>query len=288
MIYQKPKDVTYTEMAIYIDEHAYSPDCTEEIDSIIYEYLYHLIRMLAKKANYFNRTDYYDDFAIEGATRVFLRLRNKKQFEKDEDGNLLMTPIKSVLNYIKSLMFPMRREFERNHYFQQGPQKEIEEDQEIISEFNELLIRSTNDLRISDFNTYLLDISKTCKGYLKNIPYYQKDMTTWINIYFSCMLSFLNSITINNRDKERISIDNNRCEKNIDKLLDKERENFTILFHLPINMKDYITVLTNNLKFIMADDLSNILKTDIGCEDNIAQIALSDIFENNQGELNEI
>ena len=48
--YTKPKGVTYTQMAIKIDDMAYSDSCDDEL---LFEYLYHLSFMLAYKAKYF-------------------------------------------------------------------------------------------------------------------------------------------------------------------------------------------------------------------------------------------
>ena len=77
--YKKPNNVTYTQMCIWIDANAYKEDCNEEL---LFEYLYHISRMLAYKRRFFDRADYYDDFAIFMATRIFMRLKNKKQFSE--------------------------------------------------------------------------------------------------------------------------------------------------------------------------------------------------------------
>ena len=39
MIYKKP-NVRYTDMAIWVDEHAYKDDCDE---NLMFEYIFHLI-----------------------------------------------------------------------------------------------------------------------------------------------------------------------------------------------------------------------------------------------------
>jgi DNA modification methylase len=70
-------------MAKYIDDHVYTDDCD---DVLVFKYIYFLISMLAYQAQYFKSAQYYDDFALSGASRVFMRLRNPKQFEVDENG----------------------------------------------------------------------------------------------------------------------------------------------------------------------------------------------------------
>ena len=92
MIFKKPKDVRYVEMAMYIDEKIKQQDISEEESSLIYEYLYHLIYMLAVKNKYFNKEVYYDEFAITLATDVFHRLfTNPKLDELDEKKQIIET-----------------------------------------------------------------------------------------------------------------------------------------------------------------------------------------------------
>lgn len=50
MIYRKPDNVTYVDMCIYIDNTAY----TDKHDAqTIFEYLFHLVKHLAKKKDIF-------------------------------------------------------------------------------------------------------------------------------------------------------------------------------------------------------------------------------------------
>ena len=102
MMYEKPKDIRYTDMCIYIDTHIYTDSYDE---SLVYQYLYHLLLMIASKSKLFNRSCYYDDFAIFGATRLYLRLTNKKQFEVDASGTPRMKKIRSILNYIHKVIY---------------------------------------------------------------------------------------------------------------------------------------------------------------------------------------
>ena len=46
----------------------------------------------------------------------------------------------------------------------------------------------------------------------------------------------------------------------------KERENSTILYHLPDSMRDYITVLVNCMRKVIANDLSSLLHSDVTSE----------------------
>ena len=66
MFYSKPKDVTYTGMAIFIDNHPlFNVDIIDpELENKIFEYLYHLSYMLAVKKCFFEKAKDYDDFSL--------------------------------------------------------------------------------------------------------------------------------------------------------------------------------------------------------------------------------
>ena len=73
MQYTKPANLTYTDLCIYFDNNIYKKDRN---DFLLFEYLYHIVLMLASKARYFRDFEDYDEFAIFGATRVYLRYPN--------------------------------------------------------------------------------------------------------------------------------------------------------------------------------------------------------------------
>lgn len=274
MIYTKPYNVTYTDMCIYIDTHIYTDDYDEVI---VYQYLYFIIRMLALKENYFKRYSNYDDFAIYGATRVYCRLTNSKQFELQDNGEPKLKKIVSVLNYIKKMLYPLKVDFEQSTYYNCDIKGVTPADDKYS--FNNILMKNINHLGISEFNLMLSDIGKTCKEFLSSIPY-KKSSVEWLNIYTSVMLTFLNSITLNRYSKEKVNHlqdTGNLNQKKINQIFEEESTDSTILFHLPDNMKNYITVLTRQLKHIVAKDLSDILHTKV-TEDFMLQECLTNDY----------
>ena len=73
------------------------------------------------------------------------------------------------------------------------------------------------------------------------------------------MLTFLNSVTLPRRKIEQVRNLRESAqvkERYLDDLYIKEAENSTILYHLDESMRDYITVLTRELKHAIAKDLS--------------------------------
>ena len=117
MYYSKPKDLSYTDMCIYIDAHAYDDKKSEEVKEKIYKYIYWVSHMIAVKMHLFKEFRYYNDFAIWYTTQIFYRLENPKQYELDENGNPKMEKINSILNYIKSTIASRKISFEQQEFF---------------------------------------------------------------------------------------------------------------------------------------------------------------------------
>lgn len=282
--FKKPGNVKYTDMCIYIDKHVYTEDADDEK---IFEYLYHVINMLAHQGGYFKNAQYYDEFAMSGATRVFLRLRNPKQFLKEsgDDTQTQLKPIKNVLDYIKSIMYPMKVQFEQENYQQNSAydrgKKEVV--YEIQNDFRQSLEESIDALSLVEFNLYLADVAKTARAFMEQIPT-AKYSAEWMNIYTSVLLSFLNSITFNNANKQKIMTMKEILKQNpevLDRLYKKERKDCIILYHLDEKYRAYVTVLYNRLRHLLAKDLSASLKKYIPSEINAKNLLMSSLEEEN-------
>lgn len=276
MTFHKPKDISYTDMCIYIDENVYKEKFNEQL---IYEYIYHIVYMLAKQSQFFKKNHYYDDFAIYGATRVYLRLTNVKQNQVKDDGTPKMEKIKSVLNYIKNILYPLKVDFEQSEYCQTISRDACIED--IPYNFNYVLSDTLDGISFCEFNSVLNDIGRTCKHFLKSIPYKQ-NTSEWLNIYTSVMLTFLNMITLSNHRKERIEHLGGTLrltDTHIKEAFEKECEREAILFHLPDSMSDYIIVLARQLKHIVAKDLSDILHTSISSDMTLLPLSINEYMQ---------
>ena len=261
-------------MAIAIDEMIYSDHCDDEL---VYQYLYHLSYMLAVKNRYFNSAKMYDDFAIYTATSVFLRLKNKKQFQPDKNGNYKLTKIKSVLNYLKKTLYFRKVSFEQEVYSQTLSYEEVTDDILVPTyTFSNRLSTIAERLNRVEFGCYLETIVNVFKDYLKNIPYRYKS-PEWYNIYISCLLTFLNNIILSYKDLEKLNNSKYRIG-DIEMIKDyfNQNKDEVILYHLNENMKDYILILVRCIKHIIAKDLSE----DLHCEINTYN--LSDIIIYNE------
>lgn len=252
MFFEKP-DVRYVDMCIYIDTHIYTGDYSEEL---VYQYLFHIILMLTLKRNYFNNKYDREDFSLFAASHYYMRLTDERQF----GSNPSLETIKSILNYVAKTLFAIRQKYCAQYVFdREMPAGDtIEIDSNAFSNYTQHKLDPVDKL---DFDSCLGVTSDLIKKYLKDIPYPQHTVE-WTNIYISCMLSFLNSITLRNKDIKRIENfkrPNSFNDNLLTKLYLNERYSSTILYHLDDSMYNYITVLTNKIRHRLSKELSQSL-----------------------------
>lgn len=276
MLFKKPPDITYTQMAIYIDEHVYTEDCDQQL---IFEYLYHLARMLAVQTCSFRTEKDYDDFSVFFASGVFMRLTNPKQNRiNPKTGEPKMKRVKSVLNYMKHTLYPRKVDFQQEFFAQVDVDvPEINSLKVPTYTFANQLAFNAEKLMSVEFDCCVGNIPETIKAFLKKIPYRYKSKE-WNNIYISCLLTFLHSVTLPEsvyrffRDKKSISSD-------IETLcMNYSRQNDTvILYHLDESMRDYIYVLVRKIKSLIAKDLSDIVHFSLEGLDIQSQVIKMDL-----------
>ena len=245
MMFQKPKDVSYTDMCIYIDNHVYSGDFDE---SLVYQYIYLIANMLAHRRKFFKKSFQYDDFSLMTASRVYVRLTNKKQFEVDEKGKPKLAKIKSVLNYIKTILYPMKVTYEQEHYSQ------------ICSSAKEIEFSSTTD--IDDFMSveildFIESLPRVIKKFISKIPY-KKNSPEWYNIYMSCLLTLSKDVSTLCENIKLLRNKENISNKQIYNLC---KFNQVTLYHLNIQYTDYVDILSRELKKYIYREINDILNS---------------------------
>ena len=243
-MYKRDPKVSFTDMCIYIDNNIYQ----ENFDSDkCYQYMYHIFYTLAVKGRFFNSAKDYDEYALYAATRLFLRYQKRN-----------LNVIKSVLNYVKRILYPTKVEYQSqtfNQVFKQDVEEEITKN--LQDEMNNVAISQNDGMMRIEFEYYLRKIPNTIKEFLKDIPY-ANDKVMMHNIYLSCLLSVLNSFTMSNENIRRL---NNKQNRNlpVDNLLEsiyrEERQNAIILFNLDISMYNYISTLVSKIYSIIKKDL---------------------------------
>lgn len=273
MFFEKP-DVRYVDMCIYIDEHIYNGDYDQET---VYQYLFHIIMMLSIKRNYFNSKKLIEDFSIYAASNYYMRLLDERQFEEKSP----IEPIRSILNYIRKTLYSVRREYVSKYL----PEQEMSTDTEYLN-LNSDALDSYVSQKIDfmgkyEFGNYLESVDMIVKESLKSIPY-KSNTPMWTNIYISCMLSLLNSVTLKNKDITRLNNfkrPNSLTDNLLNELYLNERYDSTILYHLDDNMYNYITVLTNKIRHKLAQELSQSLHTPSPAHITMKNLLMSNIIE---------
>lgn len=253
MTFDKPKNIGLITMCKYIDDNIYTNNYDEYT---AYTYIYHIIYDVAKHKLKLSNNETYDMFAIEMANQVFLRYKNKKQYELDENGIPKMEKIKSVLNYVNTTIGHRYCSFKRKY----GSNVISREKVDLLTTFNTLLINNIDNMHIKDFEMTTQHIGLTCEKFLESIPY-SKNSVIWNNIYISVMLTFLNIITPTTESISKLKKQSLYKDYKIDKLFKELKYDYPILFHLPQSMSNYIIVLTRQLVHIVGEDLKQIISS---------------------------
>ena len=248
--YHKPHKLKYTDLAIWIDKNAYSDDCDE---NRLFEYLYHIFKMLATHDKFFKRAQDYDDFALYAATKMFMRYKNPKQ----DINTSRVQKIKSSLNYAKKLSYPLKIQYLHEAY--NSVVSELDEEY-VSNSLRSYIMSSVDALNVSYFKLYMMDIEKTARAFLTKIPY-KENSSQWLCIYASVLLTFLNSITPTKKYKDQIETLNKSNIPHKDKFYDIGNKDIVVLYHLDESYHDYVLVLSNELRHVIYTDLSQMLHT---------------------------
>lgn len=186
----------------------------------MFQYLKDLFYGLSYKKQYFKIEDDYEKYSIYCATHTYLRLTNKRQFLADDDPKK-MKRIKSILNFIKKIMYGMKVNYQQENFediFSDEFQGEGIEDQ-IKTDLCNTLLSNTNDMLRIEVEYYLTSIPKIIKRFLKDTPY-SKDKKIMNNLYISCLITVLKSLTLSNKNKYILQKKLKRAVKQQDIIID--------------------------------------------------------------------
>lgn len=254
-------------MCIWIDNNAYKESCD---DLLLYEYLYHISYMLAVKGCYFDSGSRYDEFALFSANKLLLRLRHPKQYEQQTN----LPIVKSILNYAKRVIYPYKVEYEQETYIQLPNTDTI-----TFSDFDlaEAMLDETNIMERIEFSLTLGSVCNVIRDHLRKIPY-RRNSSEWLNIYTSCLLTFMDSITISNRDLQCIKEKKFRLNDVMNRYYTELRYRKPILYHLDDSMSNYISVLVNEIRHVLASQLSFQLRSYTSSESASKSIIYNSIY----------
>ena len=119
MQWKKDPDKKYTDLCIYVDAHISdiaNPGEHPDIENTVYNYIWLVIKALAIKKCMFNNFQDYDPYAFYGANRIYFALRKNIWNTGKTIKGKEIKPIKSCLNYIKALLYPMKIEYQNETF----------------------------------------------------------------------------------------------------------------------------------------------------------------------------
>lgn len=244
--YQKPAGIKYTDMAIYIDKHSYDENRSEEVDALIYEYLYHLVYALSLKKNYFKNYQDYDSFACYGAMRVFSRLINKNQFREEKP----LKKIKSVLNYIKSVLYAFKTDYQKENYVEILNPELGTGTFQLQEDINDSIQSSYSYNKEEDVKELLTQGFEIIKKIVYNTPY-KNTPEIRHKLELSLLLSFINSFTLPPRKESNLINRTSKAKPIINKIqtyYNDINQKSVVLWHLNKSMTDYVKLLYNKFK----------------------------------------
>lgn len=270
--FNRPRGLKYTDMAIFIDknlQHIVEPNAYPEIESRIYEYIYHIVYALSCKAGYFKNFVDYDLFSCYAACELFLSMRKKQINAGKEVRGKEVIPVKSSLNFIKATLFPLKVNYQRETFATVLDPK-INDDVTLIE----------NSARENIQRDYRNDLRESYIDAIKCIPQFTLEVISETpfrhdplmskKLYISIILTLLNDITIPNKLKNKLhrKLESNLANKYKSKLSDAytDNEESEILWHIDENISTYIRLLVTKVKkkfsyelnyYIHGNDLSD-------------------------------
>lgn len=276
MLYKKPANKTYVQMAIEFDKEFWEEGRSDEK---LYKYMYLLYYMLASKKKYFpSNNDYaeYDNFAQFSATTIYMRFIKKQQTGEK---------IKSILNYCKSTLYPLKIMYQNDSFNQIFDTFKPNFDAHLLSEtFRENIQQEHNREMPEDIIETFETIPQITREVILDTPYRNNKLMIE-RLYLSCILTLLNNFTLPNKVIEKIE----KTKKDRDTVLvDSFKSNEmkeTILWHLNDDMRDYVNLLTNKIKDEVGKEMDTIKQSYI-LEDNVLDSVLNSVYENYSGEKN--
>ena len=276
MLYSKPANKSYTDMSIEFDNEFYTD--TRD-DSKLYKYMYLIFYMLACKKNYFHKFEDYDYFARFATSTIYMRY-----IKKQREGY----KYRSILNYAKSTLSPLKVMYQNNSFADiKNPSLNNTIESFELQQQLKNSIQSDYMVGLEDeINKVLETLPKIIKQTIDETPY-SSDKLMYKNIYLSCILSLINSLTLNNITKKKYEskLESNTLSNDFFyRIVEKERLNCSMNWKLDSNMEDYIKVLTNKIRARLNDEILDTRNSFMLSEDVLDDILISATLENNKSQ----
>lgn len=202
---QKPHNLKYTDLCIYIDKVNYYRDddnnpiglkeLSAEEENTVFYYLCNLCLALASKKHLLQKEVDYQDFVLFAAGNLYMRLRRKDQDYTYQDKTI--KPIKSILNFIKGSLAFMCISWREKNFTQTLSEDcmDSEELMEVANTIKEAAARQYTEKRSEAYREALGNLPDYIKKSLKE-SIYKEGSLRWYVMYMSCCLSLCNVFTL--------------------------------------------------------------------------------------------
>ena len=249
MMWKKPADMKYTDMCQFIDANVpkiVNPGENPDLENIIYNYLWLLVKALAIKKCMFKNFEDYDMYSFYAATRLFTALRKNQLNQGKVIKGKLIRPIKSCLNYTKALLYPMKIEYQRENF------REVIEEEFVSTKFDALAYKEQLKSQARDnaevlqtFKSYLqsvvLNINKILDDILQKSPF-NSSTPEYKNLKISILLTSAYIL----KNKKKLNINGVQS---------------VFLWHLPKSMTNYTKVLLKEFFTAIKQEIIDCYKT---------------------------
>ena len=230
MQWKKDPGKKYTDLCIYIDKNIpniVKPGEHPDIENTVYNYLWLVVKALAIKKCMFNNFQDYDPYAFYAANRLYFALKKNYINQGKTIKGKLIRPIKSCLNYMKALLYPMKIEYQ-NETFREVISEEFVSKKFDSFTFKEQMrdeIRSNqgvNETFISYVRSSIEQIGSIADRVLVKSPFSPRSID-YKKLKMSLMLNAINSLKVK-------------------KKLDSDLPTI-LLWKLPKSMSSYVRIL---------------------------------------------
>lgn len=266
--YKRPAGIKYTDMAIFFDSHIRDAE-GERPDALMYQYLYHIVYMLACKGKYFSTKNFddfaeYDEFSLYAASRMYLRVIANKD-------------IKSILNYAKFVVPKMRVDYLREKY--SGVLVPEYDGEDVCQAIGNRLKDSVQ----ADYNHGLSDemerqfsrIPHYIRKTLRNTPY-RDDKVLCRRLYMSVLITILKSVTLSNGFLAKLNEDGSQIrDEAILRAFEREKETSTTVWMLDNSWANYVELLANMTRQKIGDNINGTAESFRLSDDDLNSILMS-------------
>lgn len=284
-MYNKPANLKYTDLAIYIDANSYKlkneGEYPEE-ESTIYEYLYHIVYALACKAGYFRYFSDYDPFACYAAGELYMAMRNKLLNEGKEVRGKKTVPIKSALNFIKATLFPLKINYQKENFSTVVDPALHPNTPVLHTALTEAIQQQYRPAFLDAFNETAKQIPELIREVIYTTPF-RNDRLFCKKLYLSITLTLLNDITLPKKVRKKLinSVQKLSSTSGVKHLISTYANNLepAILWHIDNSFQNYVRILTIKVKKLISKKFNYAIHSDDLSDDLIDSI-MQNVYEN--------